>query len=201
MPKKVCNVCKEAKPLAEYHRRKKSPDGLSYTCKECAKARARANYEARREEILKRLRQNYAENADEIKAKTNAYYWKNREQCRERASQYREKNAEECRERNRRHYAENKEQYIARRDTRRHKEKKLNNTLTRRQWELIKEFFNHRCAYCGRENIQLEREHVVPVSQGGGLTVDNIVPACRKCNNRKGDRTPEEAGMEIKRWE
>lgn len=52
----------------------------------------------------------------------------------------------------------------------------------------------HTCQYCGNTK-QLTLDHVVPVSKGGKNTWDNIVTACEKCNNRKGNRTPQQAGM------
>lgn len=59
----------------------------------------------------------------------------------------------------------------------------------------------YRCQYCGRHRTQLRgrqfltRDHVLPISRGGDNTWDNVVTACSPCNNRKGSRTPEEAGM------
>lgn len=55
----------------------------------------------------------------------------------------------------------------------------------------------HRCQYCGRaaENV----DHVVPRSRGGPHVWENVVAACRRCNGRKKDRTPEEAAMRLAR--
>ncbi len=52
------------------------------------------------------------------------------------------------------------------------------------------------CQYCARpaENI----DHVVPRSQGGQHTWDNVVAACRRCNTKKGGRTPEQAGLVLR---
>jgi 5-methylcytosine-specific restriction endonuclease McrA len=51
------------------------------------------------------------------------------------------------------------------------------------------------CQYCGvgAENL----DHVLPRSRGGTHTWENVVAACRRCNLRKGDRTPAEAGMPL----
>ncbi len=59
------------------------------------------------------------------------------------------------------------------------------------------------CQYCGRHRSQLRgrqfltRDHVLPISRGGKNRWENVVTACSKCNNRKGDRLPREAGMEV----
>jgi 5-methylcytosine-specific restriction endonuclease McrA len=55
-----------------------------------------------------------------------------------------------------------------------------------------------RCQYCGSRD-RLTIDHVLPKSRGGKDTWENLVAACVPCNNRKGDRTPEEAGYELAR--
>jgi 5-methylcytosine-specific restriction endonuclease McrA len=56
-----------------------------------------------------------------------------------------------------------------------------------------------RCLYCGAKapKVTLELEHVIPKSRGGLGTWENLVSACHPCNQRKADRTPEEAGMKL----
>lgn len=58
---------------------------------------------------------------------------------------------------------------------------------------------DHICMYCGRSfRMQdLSRDHVTPLSQGGQDKWTNVVTACKRCNNHKAGRTPEEAGMEL----
>ncbi|HEY6926959.1 MAG TPA: HNH endonuclease [Steroidobacteraceae bacterium] len=55
------------------------------------------------------------------------------------------------------------------------------------------------CAYCAQRFRfdQLDMEHIVPRSKGGEDSWTNLVAACRACNNRKADRTPEAAGMKL----
>lgn len=57
----------------------------------------------------------------------------------------------------------------------------------------------HLCAYCGGQFTleELTREHIVPTSRGGRDTWMNCITACRACNGRKGNRTPEEARMPL----
>jgi 5-methylcytosine-specific restriction endonuclease McrA len=54
-----------------------------------------------------------------------------------------------------------------------------------------------RCCYCGRDGgpRDLTVDHVKPLSRGGKHVWDNVVTACRRCNHRKGNRLPYEAGM------
>jgi 5-methylcytosine-specific restriction endonuclease McrA len=60
----------------------------------------------------------------------------------------------------------------------------LPSTLTKEQWEQTKAAFNNKCAYCGSGG-KLTQEHIVPVSDGGGYTAENIIPACARCNFSK----------------
>lgn len=55
------------------------------------------------------------------------------------------------------------------------------------------------CMYCGvsHGNKDLSRDHVIPTSRGGKDSWTNCVTACKRCNNRKANKTPEQAGMEL----
>jgi hypothetical protein len=57
----------------------------------------------------------------------------------------------------------------------------------------------HLCLYCGQafHARALTRDHVNPVSRGGGNCWSNVASACRACNNRKSNRTPDEWGVEL----
>ncbi len=58
---------------------------------------------------------------------------------------------------------------------------------------------NNRCQYCGKKFplSELSLDHVVPRSQGGKSTWENVVCACLDCNVRKGGRTPAQAGIKL----
>lgn len=67
------------------------------------------------------------------------------------------------------------------------------------------------CVYCGAHPGATQRgrllnhrdfsvDHIMPISRGGKNTWGNTACACRVCNQRKGNRTPHEAGMKL-RWE
>ena len=54
---------------------------------------------------------------------------------------------------------------------------------------------NNSCGYCGKSAKTVD--HILPSSRGGGLTWENSVAACLKCNNKKANRTPKEAHMRL----
>lgn len=55
------------------------------------------------------------------------------------------------------------------------------------------------CLYCGGQFgvTELSRDHVLPLSRGGKDIWTNVVTSCRRCNNRKADRAPEQANMQL----
>ncbi|MFN3324853.1 MAG: HNH endonuclease [Bryobacteraceae bacterium] len=57
------------------------------------------------------------------------------------------------------------------------------------------------CQYCLKtlNSGELTLDHVIPRSRAGDSTWENLVACCHPCNNRKGNRTPEEAGMKLTR--
>jgi 5-methylcytosine-specific restriction endonuclease McrA len=58
---------------------------------------------------------------------------------------------------------------------------------------------NHTCQYCGRQTRELTIDHVTPRRLGGRHTWDNVVSACKTCNQRKAGRSPRVAGMDLMR--
>jgi 5-methylcytosine-specific restriction endonuclease McrA len=66
------------------------------------------------------------------------------------------------------------------------------NVMTRDRWT---------CQYCGVKlpMSQLNYDHVVPRAQGGRTVWENIVTSCIECNSKKRDRTPQQAGMSLRR--
>jgi 5-methylcytosine-specific restriction endonuclease McrA len=57
----------------------------------------------------------------------------------------------------------------------------------------------HRCQYCGKHAKEVTIDHVIPRDRAGKTDWKNLVCACIKCNNKKGNRTPQEAGMALTR--
>ncbi len=58
---------------------------------------------------------------------------------------------------------------------------------------------DHICLYCGERfpSALLSRDHITPISRGGKDVWNNVVTACKRCNNYKGARTPEQAGLQL----
>jgi len=63
----------------------------------------------------------------------------------------------------------------------------------------IYEHYGYRCCYCGKKRgtQDLNLDHVIPRSRGGGTNWENIVTSCVPCNLRKANRLPREAGLKM----
>ena len=56
---------------------------------------------------------------------------------------------------------------------------------------------NFECQYCGGKH-SLTLDHVIPKSKGGDSSWKNLITACSKCNNAKGNMTPKQAGLKLR---
>jgi uncharacterized protein YdaU (DUF1376 family) len=59
-------------------------------------------------------------------------------------------------------------------------------THTAEQWEVMRAFHCGKCVRCGSESLEIVRDHIVPLYQGGSDGIDNFQPLCRSCNAAKG---------------
>lgn len=145
----------------EYYR-KKHPEKLNQDGQKRRK---------RTKEELKIYRAEYrARNKEKIKASNARYYRENKAKRDKYNKEYSQK------------YPEVKQRSKKRR---RHIAKNLEATLTPDEWQEILDKHFHRCHYCGKKSDKLHQEHKIPISKGGGLTKENIVPACQSCNSSK----------------
>jgi len=139
--------------------------------KDMISAKAKQYREINKKSIREQKKQFSKENKDKIAQYKKEYYKENRTKVIESASQYAKQNPDKIR--------------IVQ-ERRRSKKKQLLSTLTVEQWNDIKIEFNNRCAYCG-EKVHLQQEHFIPLSKGGEYTVNNIIPACKRCNPSKNN--------------
>ncbi len=160
-------------------------------------------------EKRKEYQKKYHENNREKKSKYHKrYYKKNKEKWKDYVKRWRESNLEKMLEQGRKRYQDNHERLLERsknyfkteKGRANHQRAKVKrqtimeniiNTLTSEEWLNILKKYNYKCAYCGTEfdeNILPEKDHIIPISKGGNNTKENIVPACRSCNAKKGDK-------------
>lgn len=105
---------------------------------------------------------------------------------------YRRENIEKLRLKDRLGYQKNKERFKINYNKRRSLMNELPTSFSKKEWELCKDTFRDNkneihCAYCGKVIIRPTLEHFIPLSKGGELTINNVLPICRHCNSSKND--------------
>lgn len=187
---KICSRCRKTKPFSEYRKNAYHPDGYSSSCKVCDKK----YYDENRETILRKKRERRMRPEEQEKERVSAreYRKKNSKMRVAKAREYHHAHPEWSREQARKYYREHRKERIAYQIKLKTRKKNLPATLTEKEWDKILAHHNFRCRYCGcietPENL-FERDHKVPLSKGGAYTKENIVPACRRCNSRKYNRS------------
>ena len=175
---KICSSCHGEFPnTSKYFYKKNKKGDLQAICKECKYERSERKYKhsvqspEQREKIKKYMKEYYKNHKNKEAYKKSKKKWQeeNKEKFRESKSRWRKEHRERCNTMNQKCLA---------------KKRRLPSTLTIEQWEEIKQHFNNRCAYCGKE-LPLEQEHFIPLIKGGEYTANNIVCACRGCNSSK----------------
>lgn len=132
----------------------------------------------------------YAKNREQNQAKGRAYAAAHREERRAYNKKYYAEQKESQRERARKWKAVNPLRVRQHHDTRVARLLGIENTLSLAEWDAIQAAYKYQCAYCGKKCQQLTRDHVIPLSSGGGTVKENIVPACRPCNSSKHVKLP-----------
>ena len=207
---KLKSTCKKCTSLIE---------STNYVAnREAIRERQRKSYDKNRDEINARNREKYQSGGKETKS---AYYEANKDVIREKALHRREANREKIREiareyssrpevKKRRaeqrkanpekyrnqyngyYHGKGKERIIAIGKRREARKKKTIATLTPEQWLETLESFDNCCVYCGEKLVNVQQDHVIPVSAGGGYTKLNMLPACKPCNSSKHNNLLEE---------
>lgn len=60
---------------------------------------------------------------------------------------------------------------------------------TPEQWNALQAEFGGHCVRCWTTDYGLERDHIIPIYQGGSDGIENIQPVCPPCNRQKGPET------------
>lgn len=166
----------------------------------------RAWREANRDKIREQQRAGYAANPEKYRAKSRANNAKDPQRHRDDAKRYNALHAEERKAYYRRYAAENPEKRAATikacRTAKPEKYRALRKAYFHRRrarllascspgvspadWQVLVRRFGGCCAYCGGSGCEVD--HIVPVSKGGRDEIQNVLPACRRCNASKGNR-------------
>jgi 5-methylcytosine-specific restriction endonuclease McrA len=155
------------------------------------KQRYYANLEQQRERKRLYAREQAQSDPEGRRAKARAWYYKNLEWRRAKNRISRQKHIDAARQRLRRWLKANPEKVAAYQRARRVRRAGGGGSHSEAEWKALKERYDHTCLRCGKQEpaIELTRDHVIPVFNGGSDDIANIQPLCRACNSAKGTQT------------
>lgn len=171
---KYCKKCNTTKPASDFQKNKNRPDGLQAYCRDCNSEQVRLYRQDERwaEEQRVQRRKQYAELPPEKKEKRAQRNYERQKIRLKIDPEYRNRKYRQSDLKNRR-----REKILW----------AMEDHYTIEEWlELCKKYDN-RCLAC-KQQTKLTVDHVIPLSQGGADTIDNIQPLCTSCNSRKNDR-------------
>lgn len=206
---KKCSICKRVKFISEFYKNKTKHDGLGSICKICSHSAYKKwskenpdkakNYSKewmiKNKEYVKGYQDKYRKEhprklkGTRIRLVQNLTGNTQAERAAESARLYYERNVQKERERQRKYAKLHPEQYQAKRQNRRAREKNAVGRITEKEWKSVLDKYGRRCLCCRRDDVTISMDHVVPLAVGGTNTVDNVQPLCRSCNSKKGTKT------------
>ena len=157
-------------------------------CVACTKERNRRDRQENPEvwrEYAYRYRQN---NRRAINERICRWRQANINADRERKLRYYHANADTINEQGRRYRQANPEVHAANERCRRTRKTQAGGSHTAGEFKDLCNHFGNKCLCCGRDDVKLTADHVIPVSKGGTSNIGNIQPLCQACNSSKHDR-------------
>ena len=169
------------------------------------KATAQKHVEANKEHIQNLKRSHQKENPEKYDEATRKYWETHSEEIKTKARERRQQDLEHYREIGRNSYerhAEERRKYsleyyklhpeksVEATNRRRARKLAAGGSHTEEQWQSLKSFYDYKCLCCEKQEpeIKLTRDHVLPLTQGGTDSIDNVQPLCARCNSKKNNK-------------
>ena len=155
-------------------------------CKSCAKEARRQWRQANPEKANEKNRRWRQANPEKAKEGNRRWNQANREKGNEKDRQRYQANPEKKKESTRRWRQANPEAVSATFHRYRTRKTKAGGSFTAAEFKAIVRHYGGKCLCCGRTDVKLTADHVVPVAKGGTSNIDNLQPLCLSCNSSKG---------------
>lgn len=129
-------------------------------------------------------------------------WWKSHpEKAREYSRNWRAQNPEKSKETHQRWRANNSDKVNAANQRRRAKLRGVGGAYTAAEWQALCRYYKNCCLACGRNDVKLTADHVIPLAQGGSNDISNIQPLCLSCNSHKSNHHIDyRTKQSVKRW-
>ena len=152
---KQCTKCKEWKAFSEFTKHNQRPNGVGAWCLSCARAHDKERYAANPEKKLVMNRRWLAANLENRRKSRRAWQVSHPEKV-----------------------LEYNHAYVARQTG-------MPGRITGKEWKDLCEKYGNKCLRCGRNDVKLTLDHVIPSSLGGLNVIENAQPLCKSCNSIK----------------
>lgn len=185
---KHCNKCNQNKSALYFYKDKNKKDGLMIYCKNCCSETAKASRRLNPEKHSEYRRKWKLNNQEKSKSVARNWVIENIERVKEKKREWTIKNKDKVLELKRMWQKKNKDKVTEYNHTRRALKLKDGGKITAKEWRDLKTKYNNTCLCCGRNDVKLTLDHVVPISPPfyGKNTIDNAQPLCGICNSSKG---------------
>ena len=188
---RTCNVCGQEFPrtIEFWHKNPVEKDGLSRTCKECAKARARQRYRDNPARQIAQTKIWGIAHPDKVAESKRKYTAAHREEERVRAKKVRTEQPEARRATQERYRLSHREAIKAHSHIRRVSTGQFTADDLKRQIKVQ----NGKCWWCSKMlQEKYHVDHIIPIVKGGTNAPENICVSCPECNLSKGIKLPYE---------
>lgn len=133
-------------------------------------------------------RQSYQRNLDKVLEYSKEYYLKNRKFLDEYRKNWKKNNQDKSRQYSKSYRDRHPEIVTLSTKKRRERLNSIQGTFTLAEWNSLCDSYGNRCLKCGRGDVKLTIDHIIPISKNGSNSIDNIQPLCQSCNSSKGTK-------------
>ena len=186
---KVSGICKkhgETEYIVTTYLSAERGERTHCVCYLCKKESKHKSYLTNKETISAKHKEYREKNKDKKAKQDREYYLKNKDRINRYSSLYQKSKGYKF---SKKWKKENPDKVVEYRTKRKAKQygAKIND-FTKKQWSYVLEALGNECFYCGRDDVKLTQDHIIPLFRGGNHTLMNIVPACLSCNCSKGTK-------------
>lgn len=187
---KRCSRCEGVKSVAEFGKGK-GRDGLRSRCKQCDVG-VTLEWNRRNPDIHRKESREYyhrkksdADFVEKKRKQAGDSAKRHPEAGRRSAKKWREQHPEKAKAVYQRFYEQNPEKIREYARKRRARKVQAEGSFTIEEWLSLCEKHKNKCLCCGRDDLALTQDHVIPLVKGGTDDISNIQPLCSRCNSRK----------------
>lgn len=187
---KKCVKCLQVKQIDQFYKSDCNKDGFRNSCKKCFDVQSNRYHDGNSEKITSYKKEYRLINLDKIKEKAREWYQKNKEKIKAISSKNYYDNYEKRQE-----YQAEYRKVRGKTSPEKSKQYKHNRRalvlgnggkIKSKDWLDLCNKYGNKCLCCGRNDVRLTLDHVIPMKKGGSNTIENVQPLCKSCNSKKG---------------